>query len=131
VYCSHSRSYELYADSVYHRKSLVAVSCPSWKDFEDKKCEGDIREFMGHDTSPRYRSIIIEFSYLLLNNLLSMINSSIFYRYLLSFDLIYIILFFIYLSVFFWLITDVVLISSARGNFFLKTRSTSPYGTNE
>lgn len=76
VHCSHARAYELYADSVYYRKSLVAVSCPSWEDFEDKKCEDDTREFMGHDTSPRYRSII-EFSYLLLNNLLSMINSSI------------------------------------------------------
>ncbi|KAE9538554.1 hypothetical protein AGLY_005653 [Aphis glycines] len=71
LHCSHARAYELYADSVYHRKSLVAVSCPSWEDFKDKKCEGNTREFMGHDTSP-----------------------------------------------------------SARGDFYLKTRSTNPYGTN-
>uniref|UniRef100_A0A2H8TZ83 Pancreatic triacylglycerol lipase n=1 Tax=Melanaphis sacchari TaxID=742174 RepID=A0A2H8TZ83_9HEMI len=51
MHCSHSRSYELYADSVYHMKSLVAVKCPSWIDFKHDKCENNIREFMGHDTS--------------------------------------------------------------------------------
>ncbi|KAL5239621.1 hypothetical protein ACI65C_007031 [Semiaphis heraclei] len=47
---SHSRSYFLYADSLYYRKSFVATKCNSWLEFKSKKCENNTKIFMGHDT---------------------------------------------------------------------------------
>ncbi|XP_025199738.1 lipase member H-B-like [Melanaphis sacchari] len=47
--CSHSRAYELYADSVYNRKSLIATQCNSWLDFITNKCENNTKIMMGHD----------------------------------------------------------------------------------
>ncbi|XP_060851334.1 pancreatic triacylglycerol lipase-like [Rhopalosiphum padi] len=55
MHCSHSRSYELYADSVYHKNSLVAVNCSSWEDYKCNKCENNTRAFMGHDALPSVR----------------------------------------------------------------------------
>ncbi|CAI6349237.1 unnamed protein product [Macrosiphum euphorbiae] len=53
MHCSHSRSYELYANSVYN--SLVAIKCPSWDDYKSNKCDNNTLEFMGHNTSPSAR----------------------------------------------------------------------------
>ncbi|XP_060851333.1 lipase member H-B-like [Rhopalosiphum padi] len=46
---SHSRAYELYADSVYNKKSLVATQCGTWLDFKSDKCENNTKIMMGHD----------------------------------------------------------------------------------
>uniref|UniRef100_A0A2S2QF13 Lipase member H-B n=1 Tax=Sipha flava TaxID=143950 RepID=A0A2S2QF13_9HEMI len=52
ISCSHSRAHELYTDSVYHKKSLIAVKCSTWSSFKDGKCENETRVFLGHDASP-------------------------------------------------------------------------------
>jgi len=53
VTCSHSRSYQLYTDSVYRRKSLVAVRFPSRTDFKIENRANHTTAFMGHDASFR------------------------------------------------------------------------------
>jgi len=52
---SHSRAYELYADSVYNKKSLVATQCGTWLDFKSDKCENNTKIMMGHDAGKNIR----------------------------------------------------------------------------
>ncbi|XP_025208457.1 pancreatic triacylglycerol lipase-like [Melanaphis sacchari] len=53
VDCSQKRAYQLYIDSVIHRNSLMGVSCSSWDDFTNDKCNNNFQMAMGHDASPR------------------------------------------------------------------------------
>ncbi|KAL4097871.1 hypothetical protein QTP88_022574 [Uroleucon formosanum] len=59
---SHSRAHELYTDSVYYRKSLVATQCDSWSAFKSDKCVNNSKTLMGHDaiTRPTPNLIIVK-----------------------------------------------------------------------
>ncbi|XP_022166001.1 lipase member H-B-like [Myzus persicae] len=48
---SHSRAYDLYADSVYNRESLVATRCNAWSAFMSNKCVNNSKTLMGHDAT--------------------------------------------------------------------------------
>lgn len=48
------KAFEYYADSVYHRNTLIGTKCTSWKDFLKLKCSNNEKVPMGHDAVPRY-----------------------------------------------------------------------------
>lgn len=53
VTCSHGKSYEFYADSIYNKMSMLGVECPSWLEFLLDKCTNNTKMAMGHDTHSR------------------------------------------------------------------------------
>ncbi|XP_050520697.1 lipoprotein lipase-like isoform X3 [Daktulosphaira vitifoliae] len=49
--CSHARSHQLYADSIYHMNSMIATQCSSWSYYESGGCNNNTKSFLGHSAS--------------------------------------------------------------------------------
>jgi len=56
TFCSHSRSHEIYADSVSNG-GLYGTKCPSWISFKTNKCSNNTVLPMGHYALPSSRGI--------------------------------------------------------------------------
>ncbi|CAH2097324.1 unnamed protein product [Euphydryas editha] len=54
--CSHSRSWQLFGESVVRHDAFPAVKCKSWDEFKEGKCEKDI-SYMGYATKPDTRGL--------------------------------------------------------------------------
>ncbi|KAL3269419.1 hypothetical protein HHI36_008489 [Cryptolaemus montrouzieri] len=49
--CSHGRSWQLFADSLWHpTKPFYAIKCSTWEDYRDKKCKNSETIMMGDFT---------------------------------------------------------------------------------
>ncbi|KAM0726284.1 Lipase member H [Formica fusca] len=49
--CSHERSVVLYADSKHHPTEFIAVQCPSYADYKENKCKGNLQTYVGYAAS--------------------------------------------------------------------------------
>ncbi|XP_075985087.1 pancreatic triacylglycerol lipase-like [Anticarsia gemmatalis] len=55
--CSHSRAWELYAESISNTTGFPAVSCASWKAFQKGECDNNTVSYMGFGCSPSTRGM--------------------------------------------------------------------------
>lgn len=49
---SHSRSWELYEESVLHPRNFKAVKCTDWETFLDGSCNKNEQAYMGYEATP-------------------------------------------------------------------------------
>ncbi|XP_014288154.2 pancreatic triacylglycerol lipase, partial [Halyomorpha halys] len=57
IFCSHERSYEFFAESIYREDAFPAVQCDSYANFQDNKCNDGQVVYMGNPTPSSARGV--------------------------------------------------------------------------